>query len=286
MKKNEKNKGITLIALIITIIILLILAGVTINMALGENGLFKKSQEAVQRYKNAEKNESDVISSLVDSMSVSELREKISGNEELPTRLTIEGKDVVIPPKFTIAEDSGARVEDGIVVIDEQGNEWVWIPCYVDEANKHGAEIKFDRYDFAISTYTKAQCVEDVDVGGVLPTSSEEYKSIDKYGGYYIARYEAGDKETTMLGKKRGEDGTNIDTTNGDTNNTVVIKKNQAPYNFVTHAQSKMLCEELTNNYNGKAFTKLCSSYTWDTALKFIEKKYNSYSENSTRRKL
>lgn len=41
-----KNKGITLIALIITIIILLILAGVTISGIANENGLFSKTKEA------------------------------------------------------------------------------------------------------------------------------------------------------------------------------------------------------------------------------------------------
>lgn len=52
-----RQKGITLIVLVITIIILLILAGVTINMALGDNGLFSKSKEAVQKYKDADEKE-------------------------------------------------------------------------------------------------------------------------------------------------------------------------------------------------------------------------------------
>ena len=43
----KNNKGITLIALVITIIVLLILAGITIAMLTGENGLLSKSQQAV-----------------------------------------------------------------------------------------------------------------------------------------------------------------------------------------------------------------------------------------------
>ena len=42
--KMKSNKAITLVALIITIIVLLILAGVTLNMVLGENGLINKAQ--------------------------------------------------------------------------------------------------------------------------------------------------------------------------------------------------------------------------------------------------
>lgn len=57
----SKEKGITLVALVVTIIILLILAGVAINMALGDNGLFKKSKEAVNTWKSAEENESKVL---------------------------------------------------------------------------------------------------------------------------------------------------------------------------------------------------------------------------------
>ena len=45
-KEKTKNKGITLIALVITIIVLLILAGVTINLTLGENGIFRTAEMA------------------------------------------------------------------------------------------------------------------------------------------------------------------------------------------------------------------------------------------------
>ena len=52
-----KEKGITLIALVVTIIILLILVGVTISQLSGENGLIRKAKEAVGRYKNASEEE-------------------------------------------------------------------------------------------------------------------------------------------------------------------------------------------------------------------------------------
>ena len=46
VKKSEKNKGITLIALVVTIVVLLILAGVSISMLTGENGIITQAQEA------------------------------------------------------------------------------------------------------------------------------------------------------------------------------------------------------------------------------------------------
>mgnify|MGYP005774874153 CR=1 FL=1 len=66
-KKNQKtrknmnliinNKGITLIALVITIIVLLILAGVTINLTLGENGIFRTAEQAGRNYTQAQEQE-------------------------------------------------------------------------------------------------------------------------------------------------------------------------------------------------------------------------------------
>ena len=44
-----KNKGITLIALVITIIVLLILAGVSLSMISGENGILSKAQQAKEK---------------------------------------------------------------------------------------------------------------------------------------------------------------------------------------------------------------------------------------------
>ena len=52
--RNKLNRGITLIALIISIIVILILAGASINMIIGENGLIKKTTSAVEKYKQAE----------------------------------------------------------------------------------------------------------------------------------------------------------------------------------------------------------------------------------------
>ena len=59
MQKIMKNKGITLVALVVTIVIMLILAGVTLNIALGENGLFKMAKSAVDMYQESSQNEEE-----------------------------------------------------------------------------------------------------------------------------------------------------------------------------------------------------------------------------------
>ena len=65
-EKREKlrERGITLIALVVTIIILLILAGVTLNIALSNNGLFEKAKGGAEKYKEAQTNEEELITDL------------------------------------------------------------------------------------------------------------------------------------------------------------------------------------------------------------------------------
>ena len=57
------QKGITLVALVITIIVLLILAGVTITLTLGENGIFKTSEKAGENYTQAQRDELEGLNS-------------------------------------------------------------------------------------------------------------------------------------------------------------------------------------------------------------------------------
>ena len=60
----KSNKAITLVALIITIIILLILAGVTLSMVLGDNGLINKAQSSVDKYQESASNEQSFLNEL------------------------------------------------------------------------------------------------------------------------------------------------------------------------------------------------------------------------------
>lgn len=53
----KKERGITLVALVVTIVVLLILAGVSISLVLGNNGLITKTKEAKNAQANATANE-------------------------------------------------------------------------------------------------------------------------------------------------------------------------------------------------------------------------------------
>ena len=90
MNKNKrymKNHGITLIALVITIIVLIILAGVTLSMIVGENGIITKTKEAKQNMINASGEEDKSIKNLVN-----EFNEILDGlNGEIPEGFIIFG---------------------------------------------------------------------------------------------------------------------------------------------------------------------------------------------------
>lgn len=60
----KKERGITLIALVITIIVLLILAGVTISLVIGNNGILEKTQIAAKNYVNAAEVERDILNNV------------------------------------------------------------------------------------------------------------------------------------------------------------------------------------------------------------------------------
>lgn len=114
---NKTNKGITLIALVITIIILLILSGLTIAMLTGENGILR----------NAEKAREETIKSQVEEeikIIFNEwLFEKVTGDKTLEDFL----KDKVSKgelDKVTINEDGTLYVEkdDYVILIDKDGN--------------------------------------------------------------------------------------------------------------------------------------------------------------------
>lgn len=65
----KQQKGITLVALVITVIVMLILAGVAISLTIGDNGIFKKSKEGAEIYKNSANDEATSLNAAHDEMS-------------------------------------------------------------------------------------------------------------------------------------------------------------------------------------------------------------------------
>ena len=89
MKETRKtiqrtSQGVTLIALVVTIVILIILAAVSMNMVLGDQGIFKKAQDGANLMHDAEVNTQAGFNSITEEM------EKVLGNEEIkPEGMTV-----------------------------------------------------------------------------------------------------------------------------------------------------------------------------------------------------
>ncbi len=73
-KQKSKQTGITLIALVVTIIILIVLAGVSISMIVGDNGIITQAQRAVEDTKQAQEKESIQLAILENELSGTELQ--------------------------------------------------------------------------------------------------------------------------------------------------------------------------------------------------------------------
>ena len=123
-----KSKGITLIALVITIIVLLILAGITINLTIGNQGVITRAQQAATNYKDAEGKEQAELDNF--DSEVEDVLEGIDNTEVLPGQIsksTVKNnytdgtKTATIPKGFTVSgiEDE-QHIDTGLVIYDKK----------------------------------------------------------------------------------------------------------------------------------------------------------------------
>ncbi len=140
MKKIRGNKGITLIALVISIIILLILAAITINLTIGERGILTRAREAGRNYQNAANYEDEQLAKLLEGEQREEkkartevilMREKVyllmpegkirnaNGIEERELSKVEIGEEVLL-------EANGIKQQEGNILIDNDGKLYEW----------------------------------------------------------------------------------------------------------------------------------------------------------------
>lgn len=270
-KENLKNKkGITLIALVITIIVLLILAGVSIAMLTGDNGILRNVARA---------NEQSEISSEDELRRLTQLEAATHIEEYQYT--DVSGVKINIPAKCAVSQVEGENtLEKGLVIIDINGNEWVWIEVprteeiykeagleisefSEDECKKIYADLKNYTKDYSDSVYSDtffSGCGLDSE-GQYENLKNSILKSIYINGGFFIGRYETGI-----------EDGYRNFGSNNEPqsieNYKAVIKANVCPYNYVSCEQAQKLSEGLAVG-NKKA--SLMFGIVYDLVLKFLE---------------
>ena len=121
MKTIKTSKGITLISLIVTIIVLLILAGVSISILTGENGIITKSKEASEQTRRGEvKEELNLIGNEWN------IEKRTNRNANLLTFLAKQKTDKNIDDYEDLQDGSCLVIKDGQEIILEQGTTNIW----------------------------------------------------------------------------------------------------------------------------------------------------------------
>ena len=192
MKKIANNRGITLIALIVTIIVLLILAGISVSMLTGQNGILNRAAEAKEKTVVAQKDEEKTLQGYEDIIA------QYTGS--LPSRA--ETKPYFPNSTFSYKEGD---LSTGLVIKDSNDNEYVWVEVpttiYSDSKyNTKGTPSSADDWEKirdCLKAYTSDYSDSDfTDTNTDGTTYSDDYKNMLKSvytnGGFWIGRYEAG----------------------------------------------------------------------------------------------
>ena len=124
--KKTRQSGITLVALVVTIVVLLILAGVSISLLLGQNGLIANAKEAREKTKNATDEESQLINGTIPDY----IAEQVSGS------VTISGTKIT---SANLGQYLGKKVQyTPATPSTSYGTSTTYRLFYVDFANDFG----------------------------------------------------------------------------------------------------------------------------------------------------
>ena len=296
MLKNKK--GITLVALVVTIVVLLILAGVSINLVLGNNGIIAKAKDAETKSAEASQNDLKGMNGLV-----SEMEGALAGNgstgsgsgnggaggsgagTKVPEAATAETAPYFPDNTFTKKEGT---IEKGLVIKDGSGNEYVWV--VVPRTTAVYATTGLGKTTFTDADYTSIEndlkeytktyrgstkysdtwYADDKNEGWLSETEykalkNKMLKSVYENGGFYVGRYEAGIKEN-----RTGEPGTNSDGKYTIEGMPAPLSKADAyPYTWVTRTQAQNLAQNVNS---GTKASSLMFGIQWDLVLAFMSK--------------
>ena len=291
-RKNYSNQtGITLIALVVTIVVLLILAGVSISALFGDSGIIDRAKEAQNETNQAterDKKEIKELSNWLDSKTNGNSGGSTGGNttggdtttSDLPS---VANKTIPYYPDNTFTKVEGTDLSNGLVIKDAEGNEYVWIevPKTAEVYPTAGLKItnftvdEYTAIETDLHTYTNyyrngTSSTDTYHSDAATGLTSAQYtelkqkmlKSVYENGGFWIGRYEAG-IETNRTAKG--------DATVAPLSKQGTVEKPVYPYTYISCKQAQTLTSQLST---GKSYTSsLMFGVQWDLVLKHIEVK-------------
>ena len=300
-RKNYSNQaGITLIALVVTIVVLLILAGVSLNAIFSDSGIIQKAKDAQTKADEATQKDLEEIDSLdqlvnkyanggkTELKAYDKAEKNADGTLKENAKYTdSEDTTVTIPNGFKVSDvasdgnsDGEQTVSTGLVIQDKDKNEFVWVPVNYtatgtldDDGLDSGFKDTFKR-STTISSNTEPY-------GSGYDGEKEDYikmmKSVQENKGFYIGRYEAGTTEprtSSTTGKSK-----------------VVVKRDAYPYIYVKWGDKTNTVGEEGAVYLSKnmysaneigATSTLCYGVQWDAIMKFVEDSTHSITNSTT----
>ena len=283
MKIKSNQKGITLVALVITIVILLILAGISIS-ALTNTGLFGKATEAKYKTENAQAEENSILDEYEDKINgyltggTSGGDTTTGGNSFTNVDTSNTNPEAAMPSGATVVEGDATK---GIVIKDSKNNEWVWVEVpkttvfTTATSDSDYDNIKTDLITYA-TDYRQGSASQSCswtdewyDGCGVEDSTTyttmynKMLSSVYTNGGFWISRYEIGDGTSTESNTTR--------TSSSGITGTAVSQANQIPYNYVTCSQAQTLASGMSTD--SSKTSSLLFGIQWDLTCKFIEEK-------------
>jgi hypothetical protein len=282
--KTKEMKGITLVALVVTIVVLLILAGVSINLVLGNNGIIAKAKDAETKSAEASENDLKGMNSLIEQME-STLNGSGNGGKTEP-------ETVPYLPSDDFHYDTSTSIDTGLVIKDGKGNEYVWVvvPRTTAVYKKTGlGKTTFTDADYTsiekdLKEYTKTYrgstsysdtyTADDKNVGWFADATAYNnlknsmLKSVYENGGFYVGRYEAG-IDTTTGTKRTSNTDKNSDGKYTMPSTAPVTKADAYPYTYVTRTQAQNLASKVNS---GTKKSSLMFGVQWDLVLAFMSK--------------
>ena len=195
-KQNLKsnNKGITLIALVITIVVMLILAAVAIRLTLGKNGIISRSKYAKESYQNAQEEEKqkisvDIIDGLIDAKlkkidgvdsvtlavddTISSSKLKVTATVQTSKEVNIQSYEYFIYKGDQLITKKNATENNCTLEGLEAGQEYnIIVAIYNDQSNANRSDVLtytkkalWDKYNYdAVGDYTYSLSNENIEV--------------------------------------------------------------------------------------------------------------------------
>ena len=285
---KQGQLGITLIALVITMVVLLILAGVSIAMLTGNNGILTQAKLAKEKTALAKEEEEKQLAQNNKYINdkTGKVKPGIIVNKTEKNNYSDGINLATVPQGFTVSgKEEEQIIANGLVIYDipeseissvdwntasTKYNQFVWIPVSSEE--EYQRNFTYPSYYYINDTFTflettpRGSTTTDT---GYLPTDIQptlesatnneiaERKAVLKYNGFYIARYETGYENSKPVSKQ---------------NAIVYVEKSQTEF--------KIIGKTMYGESSAYVKSAMCSGIQWDMVMKFIDGKKDGNGKN------